>query len=477
MADKEPEFSERASRDIVIEKEAKNIEDNFDPDSVRESPEILRKKIRSYTLITYAIAISTGILQISLYPNLFYVKRELDREPQEYARFRSLSAIAWSIKPVLAYFEDSISPFYSRVKYWMVIGCLLNIGGSLAIILLKPDYWPFTFLFMICNFANVMHDVLAQGMSVILLNLYRQLAEAEARYERQLGTQEVLLAGEKGTEEGKKVYANYHLSRFILRTVATFIGGIAATRFPIQLVFFIIMAVQSLVLIYSLFFFWEERSKTIFNYSRNLFGDIGKFYRAIKGKDTLCPLIVMILLRVCPDCSDAGTYILNDIMEWTSFDLSLMTLVAGILYYIVMITLINKAKSLGVKVQIAIAGITACLYNFSNFRFLYYHDMTYASMFGLSLLSAIVQSISGDFILFAIVGRFSLKCPKGLESFGVTAIAAISNFGANFAGLSGAQILEEYHVQHLDYSNLLKPFMISFGFSALTMLVTPILGR
>jgi hypothetical protein len=461
----------------VIDKAAEQIEENFDPDTVRESPELLRKKIRSYTLIIFAIAISTGILQIALYPNLFYVKRELNREPHEYARFRSISAIAWSIKPVLAYFEDSINPFYSRVKYWMVLGCLMNIGGSILIVLLKPDYWPFTFCYMLCNFANVIHDVLAQGMSVILLNLYRQLAEAEARYERHLGTTEVLLEGEKGATEGKKVYANYHLTRFILRTVATFIGGAIATTFPIRVVFIIIAAVQGAVLIYALFFFWEQKSKTIFSGHRNLFTDIGKFYRAIIGRDTLFPLIIMILLRVCPDCSDAGTYILNDIMEWTSFDLSLMTLVAGIIYYVLMITLINKAKDLGVKTQVGIAGVCACLYNYSNFRFLYYNELTYWSMFGFSLLSTMLQNVSGDLILFAIVGRFSMKCPKGLEGFGVTAIAAVSNFGASSAGLLGAQLLDEYHVHHLDYTNLLKPFMVSFGFSAATMLVTPIFGR
>lgn len=477
MADKEPEYGERHSRDIVIEKQAAKVEEDFDPDSVKDSPELLRKKIRSYTMITYAIAISTGILQIALYPNLFYVKTELEREPHEYARFRSIASVAWSIKPVLAYFEDSISPFYSRVKYWMVIGCLMNIGGCIMVVLLKPGYWPFTFIYMLCNFANVIHDVLAQGMSVILLNLYRQSAEAEARYERQLGTQEVKLEGEKGTEEGKKVYARYHLTRFILRTVATFVGGLIAQDFPIRIVFFIIAAVQGLVLFYALFIFWEERSKTIFSNHRNLIHDIVKFFNAIKGKDTLFPLIVMILLRINPDCSDAGTYILTDIMEWKSSDLSAMTLAAGILYYIVMITLINKAKGLGVKTQVAVAGIAACIYNYTNFRYIYYQELGYWSMMGLSIISTIIQNISGDFILFAIVGRFSLKCPKGLEGFGVTAIAAISNFGANAAGLGGAQLLDEYDVNHLDYTNFISPLMVSYVFSGATMLLTPILGR
>ena len=477
MADKQPEVAERASQDIVIDKVAAKIDEDFDPDNVKDSSAMIKKKIMYYTWITYAVAVSTGILQIALYPNLFYVKEELGQEAKEYTRFRSYSSIAWSIKPVLAYFEDSINPFYSRVKYWMVIGCLMNIGGCLLIVLLKPGYWPFTFFFMLCNFANVIHDVLAQGMSVILLNLYRQLAETEARYERELGTAEVLIEGEKGAEEGKKVYARYHLTRFILRTIATFAGGYLATFLPIRIVYFAIMVVQGLVLIYALFFFWEEKSKTIFSGHRNLFSDVGKFFRAITGKDTLFPLLIMILIRVTPDASDAGTYIQNDIMDWTSFDLSLNTLVAGIIYYIVMITLVNKAKGLGVKIQVAVAGICAAIYNFSNFRFLYYESLTYFSMFILSIISTILQNLSGDFILFAIVGRFSMKCPKGLEGFGVTAIAAISNFGANAAGLSGAAVLGYYKVNHLDYTNLMHVFMVAFGFSAFTMLVTPIFGR
>ena len=470
------EVVERASEDLVLSKLTAGTAP-FDTGDEESTLLAIDSKIRNYTRLNYAVALSNGCLQLSYYPILFYFKQELGRQPHDFARFKSVATVAWSIVPLIAYFEDSVSPWRSRVKSWMIIGCLLLIGPAALIVLFKPDFWPFTLLFMVCNFANVIHDVLAQGNSVILLNLHRQKAEIEARLKGVDDPEDIKEAGKKGEAEGKKAFGNYFLTRFIIRTISGFTGGVLASYPLIRLIFFIIICMQSVVLAYSIFVFKGERSETIFNKSRNLWADLGKFYRAIRGWDTLLPLIMLILIRGCPECSDAGTYILNDIMGWTGLDLSYVALLSGVIFYLLMVPLVNKAKTLGVKSQVAMSAIAGALHHMTAFRFLYYQNLSYLSMLVLSILSLILSNIAADLVLFAIVGRFSLKCPKGLEGFGVNSVSAFSHLGSNLASLSGAQLLHHYKVNNLDYSHIGQPFLVSFGFACFTMLLSPFLGR
>lgn len=175
---------ERASEEFLVDKfvndpYAKRTNEKVDKDTraAYAAVEKLQKRIRSLTNLTYVIALAVGMVTILVYPNLYYVKDVLKSTPAEYAQFKSIGSIAWSIKPIIGYLEDQVSPLYYRIKSWLVIGSILSTAMCALVSVSTPGLNAYTVMFAIVNLAAVMHDVIAQGTTVIILNLHKTLAE------------------------------------------------------------------------------------------------------------------------------------------------------------------------------------------------------------------------------------------------------------------------------------------------------------
>ena len=102
------------------------------------------------------IAFSVGMVAITVYPNLHYVKDILHATPDQNSTFKSLGSIAWSIKPIIGYLEDQVNPFYFRIKSWLALGCMMSIGMCSYIFVSSPSIGLFTVMFGIVNLAAVM---------------------------------------------------------------------------------------------------------------------------------------------------------------------------------------------------------------------------------------------------------------------------------------------------------------------------------
>lgn len=376
--------------------------------------------------------------------------------------------------------EDVLAPFHYRLKAWVIIASLFSTATSATIYLLQPELNKFAILYSVINFAAVMHDVIAQGLTVIILNLHKSLAESKARISDS-STQEILLEGEKGTTQGKKAYGNYVMLRFILRTSSTFLGGLLSEKIHMKYFYAIIGILQILIVFYTLIFVYEERRPSVvsaeFSFTRN----ISSFWNAIVGKDTMMPIILMIMICIGPNIQDPGTFILNDAEDltkrWSLIDFSLNAMIAGVFYFIFMMFAINKAKNLSFSTQILVASVANNIQNFLVFRFVFFDELGFFEMFGLTALIAIASSMTNDILLIPIVARFSLKCPAGIESFGITTIAALLNFSAAAAGVIGGKILSTFHVEKGHYENYYIPITIAFGYGLFTLILTPFLGQ
>jgi len=476
IQNRDAEGFERHTGDILIEtideKPSASVQKEAQKLSVRD----LEKRILELTSLTYIIAFATGIVTSTVYPNLYYIKDKLHLGSVEYINFRSLGGIAWSIKPIIGYIEDVLAPFHYRIKFWILLASVLSATTSITIFFMHPNIFTFTVMFAIVNTAAVMHDVIAQGLTVIILNLHKTLAETQARVDDK-NTTEVLLEGEKGTSEGKKAYGNYVMTRFIIRTTSTFLGGILAKILPVQYFFGAIGAVQILIIFYVLIFIREERRPDIISKDFSFVNNIKSFWQAISGKDTLLPIVLMILITACPDIKDSGTYILSDLMKWSPLTLSSSTMVAGVFYYIFMLYAINHAKNLQFPVQIFIASTANALGNLLFFRFIFYEEFADWSMYILTILTSFCTNLTVDFILIPIVARFSARCPKGIEAFGVTTIAALLNFSGTLSGIFGSFLLKVFSVTQDNYDNLYLPVTVVFGLGILVLTITPLFGK
>jgi hypothetical protein len=184
-----------------------------------------------------------------------------------------------------------------------------------------------------------------------------------------------------------------------------------------------------------------------------------------------------VLLLITPNISDPGTFILVNIKHWKPFDLSTATLVAGVFYYLSMMFVLNKAKGLKLPYMMLMAAIASNVTNLISFQFTVYEMLQYGSLFTLYVVNYFCSTLSVDFMLIPIVGRFSLKCPKGIESFGVTALAAIVNFSGMTAGVLGSKVLQHFHVEKDQYENLIYPTEISFGYGLFALALLPIFAK
>lgn len=209
----------------------------------------------------------------------------------------------------------------------------------------------------------------------------------------------------------------------------------------------------------------------------NLISNFKKFGKTIFGADTFWPIVLIVLIKIVPDISDAGTYILNDEMGWEGFDLSLNNMVTGVGYYLMMLYLVNKAKNLSFKYQAAIAASANVLAILTTFRFLFYEEFTYMSMFIVTIVNNFMSQLNTDLLLIGVVARFSVKCPKGIESFGIVSIAAILNFSGTAGLMFGARLMKYYGIKKGHYENLGPPTLITYICSLFVLLLTPILGR
>lgn len=472
MDENQHEALNRATKEILIDKE--EMEGGFVPED--KPSEVIEKQLKNLTILLFMIAGTTGVITSTLYPNTFYLKDIIEAEAYEITMFRSISALPWSIKPLIGYVEDVIYPFTYRIKSWIVLSCFVSITGCSLIGYLQPKTTQMTYLFFMINFAGVMQDVIAQGLTVIILNLHKSKAEAVARENRAV-TKEILLQTEKGGEVGKKVYGNYILGRFILRTTSTFVGGILSKKIDFYLFYVAISTVQVLMLVYVVFIFKEESKGALISKELNFIKNIKGFLGAILGLDTLLPLIIMVVILITPNISDPGTYILVNIKHWQPFDLSTATLVGGILYYLSSMFVLNKVKGLKLPYMLFIAAVASNAKNIVAFQYTVYDVLHYGSLFTLYLADYFCSTLSVDFLLIPIVGRFSTKCPKGIESFGVTALAAIANFSGVSAGVLGSKLLQHFHVEKDQYENLIYPTEISFGYGLFALALLPIFAK
>ena len=418
----------------------------------------------------------TGVLQLAHYPNLYYVKDNLGAEPPQYTFFKSMGTIAWTIKPIMAYCEDMLAPFGYRVKSWVTIGSFMVISTSLTVYFTTPGLTQFTAQYALMNFFAVVMDIIAQSLAVTTLALHRKIGETRARIEGK-SDEEIKADGEAEVLEGKKLYGNYVIYRFFSRAASIFIGGVIGSSLSIQIIFLMIGLVQLPILIYTLCIFSEERKGYVLSPDFHLVNNMLSFSKSIFCKQIALPLILGLVILLSPDVKDAGTYILTDILHWSSIKLSFAGIIGSVLYYIIMHYTVNKAKSLGLMLQLFIAASASTFNSLMMFRFIFLEAMNFPLMFFLTVMAAFSNYLTSDMVLIPIVARYSSACPKGIEGFGVTSIAAIVNTADTLSGLWGAKLLSLNHVVKASYDDLYIPVTISCSHALFGMFLTPIIGK
>ena len=438
--------------------------------------EELETKIKRYVMVVYTVSLFTGLIQFAYYPNFYYFKDGLGTPPGEYLRATSLATYPWAMKPLFGYLQDTLYLGGYRSKGWFVISCLFGIFVSTLYYLQKPSINGFILLDTLLNTAVVISDVMAQGLSVVIVSLKKAHAEAIGQRDKQRNTI-VNLAVLKGQSESKKIFGNYNLMRFMIRNLGRFLGGVLVNVLSFNTVYGIIGIAQLGVLTILLIIPEKKEERWINTEAGNIFTLLKAFSKSIWRKELVLPLLLILLFRFCPDISDSGNYILTDEIGWSSLTLSLNTLCSSIVYFIAMLYLVNLAENLSFSSKMYIATIAGVLNTFVYYRFSVFEEVSFALMFSLHILGFIFTNLNFEFYMIAFVARYSTYCPKGMENFGVASVAALMNLGRIQGSIIGSKILTHYHIGSGHYEDLVFPTAIGFFFTIGVLLLTPVLGK
>lgn len=431
----------------------------------KESLENLRYQIKKLSGLVFTLSFASGVTMYLLYPKLFHIKDVLHAQAYEYTYFKSIVSIPWILKPLVGYIEDSTSVGGYRIKFWLCLASILYVISCAAIFFAKPTLWSFTVYDFFCSSANVMQDVIAQGLSVVVMNMKRTLREAEST------------ASNQPAEMQGNVFGNYVLIRFLIKAFGSFAGGIFAGKYPIGNFYIIIGAFQVFIFFFVIFFVDEVQRKSAYEREPTFWENMVAFWEVISQKDLIQPIIMMVIILCMPNITDAGVFLLTNKLGWTGLELSLNWLIAAILYFITMMYVINVLTKLNFRAMYISSCLALVVFALLYFRFIYYDEISYGWMFSLTLAANFLFPLADELTMILVVGRMSSRCPPGIESFATTTIAALTNFSGALSGILGARILEVSGVKDDDYSNLYVPAMIVVGYTTTTVFISPLLAK
>lgn len=440
------------------------VDDDCDSCDQTAARREIEKDIRNLKVLNYLMSVFSGMFFLITYSNLHHVKQDLQIEAGPYTEFDTLTKAAWILKPLLGYVSECFFPFKYRIKTYVAIMTLIMIGCCLAIFLTKPGFYMFGVYVFGCYFAVGFIDTVGEGMTAII-------TKKEALFE--LMGNHTGKKAELELDKNKKAIGNFMMFKMFVRSIAYCSGGILADLLTIGQIYMILAIFPTLLLIWTLFFFKEERKEIIFVGWNKTVNDLVILLKAIFRLEVIAPLAYVVLMYSCPNLGDANNYILVNMAAWNYIDLSWNYLAFGAAYSLMMLFVLNKVKGLSFESLLLYGGVAMNLSKISNIPILFAREVPYFYMFNDQWIGSIFQYFASDMPMIATIGKFSNKCPDGMESTGITLIVSISNIGNLIGGMSGGWEVEYYGVKAGYYDRIRGPFFFNWAYAIAMVFLCP----
>jgi BT1 family len=94
---------------------------------------------RHYKMVNYFIAMYSGSLMLFVLPNNTYIKTTLKKDGAAYTQFQTVTQSAWILKPLLGFLSDTIYPFKSRTRFYLICFPVIQIIVSLVLIIFLDE--------------------------------------------------------------------------------------------------------------------------------------------------------------------------------------------------------------------------------------------------------------------------------------------------------------------------------------------------
>lgn len=491
LQEEEPSASSETNPLTTSFKTPSNPNPNPSPNSPAPLPSLstLNLELSLLRLTLYTLAVSVGLRDIFILPLMKTIREDMGEPPAVFLSFQSTTALPWSAKPLLACVQDLTfikGGRVDRVRLYVGMATVATMGCAIFCHLFSSlNLTYLTGLFFILTGGAVIEDCIGQSLTVRLMRLYilrdkvmgfdpdnkkvkestietasLDLSVADSQKSSKVESSEEAQR-EDGETEGKKVYGYYVTIRFGVRRLSYFLGGLLANDIPLQHFFAVFAGVK--IIYFSFLLLKYNLIDTRRDQGTSFWESFKQIIKIIVSKPILLPTILSIIVLSTPNLMESGNYIVQSKYGWSKLKLSINSLISSILYFFAIMVIIKNMKKLPMMAQLGLGAFAIIFCSAMMFRFTF--EMKEWVVYATHIVYGFFSYLQMDMFLIPIIARLSEKCPKGLEGFAITLIAAIIVSSIIISGYLGAADLNYFDITDKDYSNFDKVCQVALAYS------------
>jgi hypothetical protein len=421
---------------------------------------------KHYSRMMYLISSNSGWNSFSDRNNFTFLAKTLRVDPAIYTDFQADIGSCWSAKPLYGWLSDSFYPFTYRIKPYVVFMSILNsvtclyvlLGGAILYGDPQPTYRMFWWANMIINVTIAFIDALAEGISAINTKLQEKIKILKEAEKRQTGN--VL---EEEEENEMKSFGNFNLIRGLLRAIMSVMGGILSSKLSINVAYLILGTYPIILALYTMVIFRESSKRRWVTSLTFIIQGLRALGKTLIRPFILLPAIYMYLNMTFPPAPAMYDYILTKKGGMSVTALSVIDNTASIIYYFVLLVVINKVKNVPLWKMFIIAGFANNLSYMMLFSYFFTETLSHFQIGCFRFIWSLINFLAVDLLLMPIIGRISKFLPEGFESTGVVVVISGLNLCGVFQGKMGVAQLDKWGIMDGYYERALPVYFINFA--------------
>lgn len=136
----------------------------------------LEKLKKTYSRLIYMVAIVSGTQYMNGNVNFWYLTKVLKADINQCTFFGYYTGLMRNFKPILSLVSETVCPFHSRIKFYIILGSLMIFVSTLFGSIFNVDYWQlFTLNFFISLGYNII-ELIVEGMTAEVVKIDTQIS-------------------------------------------------------------------------------------------------------------------------------------------------------------------------------------------------------------------------------------------------------------------------------------------------------------
>jgi folate/biopterin transporter len=398
-------------------------------------------------LILFFVYWSQGFKSVSSLAITLYYKETLFLSPSATQFIRTMTSIAWFIKPIYGLITDNFPICGYHRKFYLLISGIAGILCMISISMHENLY--FSILALILNeFSGAFSDVIADA---------------------------IMVEKSRNDPAGSSALQSFSWTMMgVGGIIGSLLGGVLLEQFAPKYIISL-TALSSLFLIFAAIKV-KENPQT----KKPILDNIYLLLKAILNPEILKPLIFVLLLNgISPRYSDLTIYYLTDVLKFhPSFISSLsiityITLILGGSFYHSFLKNIEYRDIIALaQVLLAATGlIDLCLVTG------FYKELGIPAWVFVVGDDVIGSSIQFSFKMLPLMVMCAKICPSGIEATFFALFTAVFNIGFALSGLFGSLLMKLFDVNTNQYDLMWVLVLIQSFTKLIPLLFLPLLPR